>query len=191
MFKRAIAILLSLVGSVTVSGCSDIHYARVNRGTLKGKLTVRWIGPDQFIFIPDTDDPLRFTRSNGDIIKPGKMYTDGGSIPRILWAFRSYSPWGYAPAFIVHDWLFDMHHCQYEGHERYDVHEAALVMSEVLKTMREDKPEDGPSKFVIYSMFLAVDSSIASSLWDNGKCQTPPAELMAKKPAMEYVISYP
>ena len=33
------------------------------------------------------------------------MYTDGGSIPRIAQAFNGFSPWGYAPAYMIHDWL--------------------------------------------------------------------------------------
>nr|WP_249779640.1 DUF1353 domain-containing protein [Bradyrhizobium sediminis] len=34
------------------------------------------------------------------------MYTDGGSIPRIAQIFNGLSPWGFGPAYIVHDWIF-------------------------------------------------------------------------------------
>src|SRR5690349_10192173 len=106
---RNALVLLSLLA--LLPGCDQIHYARTRPGTLEGKLEVEWIGPDEFIFHPDPRTPLKFTRSNGEVIQPGEMYTDGGSIPYAMRIFRSFSPWGYAPAFIVHDWLFDAHHC--------------------------------------------------------------------------------
>jgi len=53
---------------------------------------------------------FRFIRGTGEAIEPGMMFTDGGSIPRALWVFKDLSPWAYAPAFLIHDWLFDSHH---------------------------------------------------------------------------------
>jgi hypothetical protein len=62
-----------------------------------------WIGKgggsddDRFLYVPDPDDPLTFKRSDakapGAVIRPGVMYTDGGSIPKIAQAFRGFSPW--------------------------------------------------------------------------------------------------
>ena len=49
-------------------------------GTLTGKLEIRWIKPDRFIYLPDGADPLRFVTSDQRTIQPGLMYTDGGSI---------------------------------------------------------------------------------------------------------------
>ncbi|GEM_PF-1046702 len=159
--------------------CSKVHYASTNRGKLSGKIVVEWIDKDQFVFRPHPTNPLMFVRGNGDVIQPELMYTDGGSIPRPLWALSSYSPWGMAPAFMVHDWLFEMKHCAKPGHEKYTNHEAAIVMSEVMKTMREDminakKTANLPDKFVIWTMYVAVDSSIAKDLWENGQCKPPP-----------------
>jgi hypothetical protein len=39
------------------------------------------------------------------------MYTDGGSIPRLFWSVKGFSPWGYGPAYVLHDWLFHQHRC--------------------------------------------------------------------------------
>jgi hypothetical protein len=102
-------LILSSCLIILASGCATIGhtYNKVTPGDLKGKLTVRWVEPDVFLFIPDHSDPLVFTRHNGERISPGRMLTDGGSIPRPLWILRSYSPWGYAPAFVVHDWLYE------------------------------------------------------------------------------------
>ena len=124
-------LLLALLSS----GCAAWHYEQVKPGGLGGKLLVQWIEPDKFILVPDKDKPLTFVRHNKESIAPGRMYTDGGSIPRPFQVFRSYSPWGYAPAFIIHDWLFHAKHCKIPGHEKYDVEDAAWIMSEVMKTM--------------------------------------------------------
>ena len=116
------------------------------------------------------------------------MYTDGGSIPRPLWALRSYSPWGYAPAFIVHDWLFHMRHCQLPGNEKFTVDEAAWVMSEVMKTMME---KEGVDKFTLYTIFEAVRSPLAKNLWDTQECEELPLQKRGLKPKMHYVIEFP
>lgn len=171
-----------------LSGCASIHYAQTKPGDLKGKLVVEWIEHDQFIFRPDKENPLTFTRYNKEKITPGLMYTDGGSIPRPLWAIRSYSPWGYAPAFIVHDWIFNMKYCQLPGNERYTVEEAAWVMSEIMKTMMK---KDDIDKLTLYTMFEAVKSPIAKDLWNTGKCEQPLFRLFKSKPKMQYVIEYP
>jgi hypothetical protein len=117
-----------LAGVVLLCGCSTLHYDRTQPGELKGKLTVEWVRPDEFVFRPDKHRPLTFIRRNKDVITPGLMYTDGGCIRRPLWAIRSYSPWGYAPAYI-HDWLFHVKNCQLPGHEKLTLEESAWVLS--------------------------------------------------------------
>ena len=181
------ALVLALI-TLLLCGCATMHYSETKPEELKGKLTVEWIEPDQFIFRPDNDNPLTFTRYNKDKIVPGLMYTDGGSIPRPFWALRSYSPWGYAPAFIVHDRLFHMKHCQLPGSENFTTEEAAWVMSEVMKTLME---KEGIDKLALYTMFEAVRSPIAVNLWNEGKCEQPHVRLVNVKPKMQYVIEFP
>lgn len=147
-----------------------IAYDKASIGTLKGKLIVEWIDQDTFLFHPDETDPLVFTRGNKEVIQPGPMHTDGGSIPTALRALKSYSPWGYAPAFIVHDWLFVMKHCKLPGYEKLNLDGAASVMGEALKTMMESKKYGDPDKLVHYSMVQAVRSAAAQDYWDKGKC---------------------
>ena len=158
-------------------------------GTLSGKLVVQWIEPDKFIFLPDKDVPLTFTRSNGDKIVPGRMITDGGSIPRPLWILRSYSPWGYAPAFIIHDWLFAMKQCRIEGYARYDHEQAATILAEVMKTMMELKKVERDT-LTLLSMYAAVNSSIAEDLWNNGPCLPVPAASSERKPIAQFELSF-
>jgi hypothetical protein len=167
----------------------------VKTGELRGKLLVQWYDYDEFIFVPDQKDPLTFVRYNKEQITPEKMYTDGGSIPRPLWGMRRYSPWGYAPAFIVHDWLFVMHKCKLPGYEAYDLDKTAWIMSEVIKTLMEDPEYGGKSKFALYSMYEAVRSDIAKFVWKNGECKLPEnlliLERQKKGPILEYPIKFP
>jgi len=186
MTRRPHALVL-LVLVLLSAGCASMHYNKTKAGTLKGKLLVQWIDHDKFIFIPDERTPLTFTRHDQTVITPGKMYTDGGSIPRPLWALRSYSPWGYAPAFIVHDWLFFTKYCKKPGYEKYTVHEAALVLSEVMKTMME---KEGANKLALYSIYEAVNSPIAENLWETGKCLEPGPTEAAPIPKLEYTIEF-
>jgi hypothetical protein len=180
----------ALVGlALMLGGCTKSVYEDTTPGHLEGKLIVQWLEPDRFLFIPDAEKPLRFARATGQVITPGRMLTDGGSIPRPMWVLRNYSPWGYAPAFIVHDWLFHAHHCQLPGHEDYDHHVAATVMAEVMKTlMEEDKAPKNEA--TLAAMYAAVSSSIAENLWNTGPCEPPPPDV-ATTPIRVFEIEFP
>jgi hypothetical protein len=169
--------LVALVAISLLPGCNDLYtgwfYDRTEAGSLKGKLIVEWIDQDRFIFVPDAQDPLTFVRKNNEVVRPQMMYTDGGSIPQALRALKSYSPWGYAPAFIIHDWLFVMRQCKIAGFEKYNVETAATILAEVMKTVMENPKYGGPNKLVHYSMYEGVRSPAAKDYWDNGACDTP------------------
>lgn len=140
-----------------------------DRGSFSGRLQLVWQQPDEFLYAPDSDDPLRFARPGGEVIEPGPMVTDGGSIPRPFWAFRYYSPWGYAPAFIVHDWLFVQHHCG-TGAAR-TLEEAAEIMVEGIMTLIRTSGGPGPAeRLAVASMIEAVRSPAAKRLWESGAC---------------------
>lgn len=170
-------VLTLITAALILTGCTDWfygrHYDRTVPGELKGKLVVEWVSQDNFLFIPDPQNPLTFQRKNNEVIQPARMYTDGGSMPAALRVIKSYSPWGYAPAFIVHDWLFVMQHCKVPGYENYDLDKAATIMAEVMKTIMENPKYGGPNKLVHYSMYEAVRSKAAANHWENGKCDTP------------------
>lgn len=138
-------------------------------GKLEGKLIVQWLEPDKFMFVPDSASPLRFTRSSGQVIQPQKLVTDGGTVPRAMWVARSYSPWGYAPAFIIHDWLFEMKRCALPNNPAADYKVAADIMAEVMKTMAAAGVVS-LDDLTLLSMHAAVSSSVARDYWDNGKC---------------------
>ncbi|MBW2365302.1 MAG: hypothetical protein JRF25_09615, partial [Deltaproteobacteria bacterium] len=75
------------------------------------RIRLRWVNEGWFEYLPDGDTPFAFKRNNGEIITPEKMYTDGGSIPRAFWIMKGLSPWEYGPSYLIHDWEFDLHHC--------------------------------------------------------------------------------
>ncbi|NOT70329.1 MAG: DUF1353 domain-containing protein [Hyphomicrobium sp.] len=178
--------VLALAALALPAACTEALYGRVydqtEAGQLKGRLVVEWIDQDKFVFTPDPANPLRYTRKNSDVIEPQRMVTDGGTIPPPLRAVKSYSPWGYAPAFIIHDWLFAMKHCKVPGFEAYDVDKAATVMAEVLKTLMQDPRYGGPNKLVHYSMYEAVRSATAQDYWNNGTCDTAGIPKTANRP---------
>ncbi|MCE6977272.1 DUF1353 domain-containing protein [Pseudomonas frederiksbergensis] len=165
-------ILILLV--FTLEACAPMSYRKTDEGRFNGALDVRWIKNDYFLFVPSKDDPFRFTRANGEVIRPGPMYTDGGSIPRFLWGVNGYSPWGYAPAYIIHDWLFVAHECGYSGYKDYSFKNTHIVLAEGLKAVMEASPEIR-SYFVFESVVAAVSSPIAKRLWDQGECNAPVA----------------
>jgi hypothetical protein len=169
------AVTLALV--VTVVGCTVPRYQDVAQGELKGRLFVEWIDEDRFVFRPDASNPLTFTRGNKDTIVPGLMVTDGGSIPRVFRGVKNYSPWGYAPGYIVHDWLFHAHVCKLSGHDRYSFEETATILSEVIKTLME---HPNPAKRMVRdegtlaAIHAAVSSSFARDVWNGDVCRMPP-----------------
>lgn len=154
---------------------ADAFYSRLKPGKLSGRFSVQWNGMDSFVYIPDQDEPLTYRTSAGQSIVPGTMYTDGGSIPRILRGLKKFSSWGYAPAFMIHDWLFTARKCGYATDVDWSFPDSARIMAEVMKSLMEDgfvnfagervalnKAED-----TLFLMYLAVRSPIAKSLWNS------------------------
>lgn len=177
---HTLRIVVLAATTLLVAGCTDILeatfgvlYDRTETGELKGKIIVQWIDQDKFEFLPDPAEPLVFKRRSGETITPARMFTDGGSVPPALRSLKSYSPWGYAPAFIIHDWLFVMAQCKLPGHDQFDVDKAATIMAEAMKTVMENPKFGGPKKLVHYSMYQAVRTQTARDYWNNGKCEVP------------------
>lgn len=178
--------------TILLTACATRHYERVSPGkSLKGTVVVEWMEPDRFLFTPKESNPLIFTRSNDQTIQPQKMLTDGGSIPRPLWTLRNYSPWGFGPAFIVHDWLFHMQDCDIPGFENWTIEEAALVMSEVMKTMMESPDFGYGDKTTVYLMYKAVQTAPAREAWTDHSCEEPPSVAAAEwRPSQRFEVTF-
>lgn len=191
MIRAALRAAAFVAAFLCVTGCAQRHYHSIAKGELKGDLVVEWRKPNQFVYRPDVGDPLRFIRADGTEVRPQRMWTDGGSIPRPFWIFKNFSPWGYGPAFIVHDWLFFMQDCQLEGHENFTIEEAAIVMSEIMKTLMESPNFDYGSAQSMYAMYKAVQTAPARAAWTDRNCQPPPSLFeLATMPDATFILSF-
>jgi hypothetical protein len=152
----------------------DRFYGKLRAGRFVGVPTLKWDGPDSFIFMPDASQPFYFERADGRKIQPTQMQTDGGSIPYVFRALSKFSPWSFGPAFIIHDWLFVAHKRGIAPDTDWTLDSSAIVMAECIKTLMTsgfvrfsgstailDKNED-----TLFLMYLAVKSIFADSLWN-------------------------
>lgn len=183
MFARGL-----LAATLAIAGCGHVDYARTKPGTFAGSLFVMWIGEGGssgdglFLFVPDPNNPLTFTWTNRQgltrQVRPEMMYTDGGSIPRIAQVFRGFAPWGYAPAYVIHDWLYVARHCNLDGTPTptgaalagIGFAESSEIMAAAMITLRDTgrvKRDD----LVMETIADAVAGPIARGHWDRkGAC---------------------
>jgi hypothetical protein len=166
-------VLSVTVAAVILASCGSIPYDQVRPGQVTGRPVLLWVGYDQFIYIPSPTLPFAFTTTATRIIQPGLMYTDGGSLPRVAQLFNGFSPWGYGPAYVIHDWIFASRACilagkdgpQYNGIRDITFDESALILAEAIKTL-VDYGQVRNNPFAANAISNAVDSSIARALWD-------------------------
>ncbi len=144
-------------------------YPDFDIGRFEGEPHLVWVRPDIFRHEPNPGLAFRFIRASGEVIEPGLMYTDGGSIPRALWFIKDLSPWSYAPAFLIHDWLFDLHHCGQTGKSFEEVRD---ILLEGVRTLMETKvcPLD---RLAFDTIYAGIDSFVARQVWDNPGCHLP------------------
>lgn len=180
----AVAFLLVVSGcSATVPGSFDPD----DPGKISGELMVFWDGYDSFIYYPYYRDPLTYqlpkdlaAKLDIQAIRPGAIYTDGGSIPQALRNLTGLSPWGYGPAYIVHDWLFVAHHCIVVGAEhkhdkrdraevekvrKIDFDMSADILALVIAALEKQKKVP-PINLAPSAIYGAVDSFVAERLWN-------------------------
>jgi len=138
-------------------------------GRFEGEPRLVWVAPDLFLHEPLSSAPFRFVRASGESIAPGRMFTDGGSIPRALWSIRDFSPWTYGPAFLIHDWLFDLHHCGLDDRSFEAVRD---IMLEGVRTLMET----GVCKLnrlAFDLIYAGIDSFVARQVWNRPGCTLP------------------
>jgi hypothetical protein len=191
MNRRGIARgLWALALALLVNGCSTVGsdwnqwtlWDRTEVGEIQGKILLEWVDTDRFIYQPDPENPLTFIRKkNGeviDIITPDKaFYTDGGSIPKGAQFLEDLSPWRFGPAYIIHDWLLELNHCDLPGAEKYNHRIAATIMAEVIKTqLLAENPNPTPdelayNQLVLFNVYQPV-KQYSGPLWEKaeGRC---------------------
>jgi hypothetical protein len=145
-----------------------LHGAHLS-GTFEniGNIRLCWIQPEVFLFIPHATAPFAFTRHNGERIEPRRMFTDGGSIPKLVQWYANLDPWGYAPAYLLHDWLYELHHDEIANKKKPSrtFEDTNAVLMEAITTLvtMELCPSDALANAMIS---IAVGSAFARSLWN-------------------------
>jgi hypothetical protein len=186
--RNALRTTLAVLPTFLVSACTTVSYDTLQPGSFTGSLFVMWVGEGsgsggdgKFVFVPDPRDPLTFTRPThgpAKTIRPGVMYTDGGSVPRIAQIFKGFSPWGYAPAYMVHDWVFTAHHClhdnqsnaQYQQVAGVEFEDSAAILGEAIQGLVAAKLVQ-QNDVAASSITWAVSTSVARNLWNaDGAC---------------------
>jgi hypothetical protein len=155
---------------IVATGCAEIFYEKLPRGEFAGRLIVQWVEPNQFLYLPDSEAPLQYRASDGRLIVPKKMYTNAGSIPRLFWSSPGLGPWDFAPGYIIHDWIFRIHHCQIEDWQRYSFDDSARILAEAIKTQMQANKLQRPEPVLVWAIHEAVKSPIAEALWNKGEC---------------------
>lgn len=134
-------LFVSLTCSLFVSCGSQRFYDQVKVGTFTNKPRIEWSDPELFNYRVKDNPKFAFKRHNGDVIIPGDFQTNGGSIPKFLWARKGYSPWTYLRSYLIHDWLYEAHArgipsaINQKGQPiTYSKKQADWIMAEAIKT---------------------------------------------------------
>lgn len=194
ILRRAKMLLSAAFTSFVLLGaCGNLNYGEVSpNSVIDGRLFVMWVGEGspssgdgQFVFVPNPSDPLQISRFDnqgrqvGPSIQPEMMYTDGGSIPRIATVFNGFSPWGYAPAYMIHDWLFIANHCVLDGMatpeqqkiEGMQFETSAVIIAEAIKALQVSGQVAG-NDVAAATISSAVAGPISRFLWQReGACR--------------------
>jgi hypothetical protein len=141
-----------------IFGFSRFH----SLGSFSGSPSIEWLGPRDYVFHGGTG--FKYTRGNGQVIVPGSMSTDGGSIPRLAWSVHGFSPWDYLPAYLIHDWLFEAHHA---GDNSVSFEEANLIMAEGIWTLGQ-RGVVRVTDLQIWTLYGVVGSPLGRHVWDHG-----------------------
>ena len=161
---------LSLAAIMGLSGCGTwIRYEDINRGFLQGDVLIQWVKEDEFIYRKGTN-PLSFRPSfwpkGAKPITPDEMYTTGGSVPRVFSSIPGLSPWGIGPAYIIHDWIFEVHRCPRPAPpevKQITFKESAIILAEVGKALIEAGLIEHN---MLEAIAWAVSTRYAQDLWD-------------------------
>ncbi len=170
---------LAFLGATTLAGCVlGIPLEDLPSGILKGHVVVQWDGEDRFIYLKQQSNPLSFQPSfMSKPIVPENMYTDGGSVPRVFWSIPGLSPWGLGPAYVIHDWIFEVHRCSRPAPPevtQITFEQSALILAEVGKALIE-------AGLIQHNMLpeivWGVRTRYARDLWDrpatSDECKVP------------------
>ncbi len=179
--------LLARVLTWLFRGLGLVLYKDAKEGEMHGSVVLLWVdesetysGAGRFVYVPFPGDELRFSfTSSAHVLyqlKPAPFYTDGGSIPRPAQIFKGFSPWDYAPAYILHDWVFVAKRCLAEKPDcpmvqqikQMTFRESAELMGAALRTLARTQVvyENNVAKTTITGV---VSMGFSRRLWNDGQ----------------------
>lgn len=98
-----------------------------------GILHTCWMGSREWMYIPDQNNPLRYTSKNGMVITLNRPFiTDGASIPKLLWSIPWLDPYVWFPAALLHDYLWEL---RYSGEALTDFKTSNILLKEACGTL--------------------------------------------------------
>jgi hypothetical protein len=133
---------------------------------------LQWVAPNWFEFIPKGNMAFTFVRSQGEHITPKNFFTDGGSIPRLFRWSDDLDPFGSLPGYLLHDWEFDLHHCNQSNKTFEDV---ASILMEALRTLMEGGYVK-KDMLAFWMIETGINSWVAHEAWNDmpSTCPLPP-----------------
>lgn len=139
------------------------------RGRFSGEIMLIYRSPTDFMFVPNVEKPFRFERGSdpfdfkptGEVIEPGAMETDGGSVPRVA-ELVGLNRLTYFQAYLVHDWEFDQHH---QGKGTKTLEDVNATLCEAIYTLQMDG-KAAMNFFHIRLVYDGVASPIGQDVWD-------------------------
>jgi uncharacterized protein DUF1353 len=191
--RRGILSGIAAMAASPLSGCGTwIRYEDIGSGDLKGRVLVEWVGEDRFVYRQSPGPPLSFRPSFMKVaIVPEDMFTDGGSVPRVFWGIPGLSPWALGPAYILHDWLFEVHRCNRPAPVEIAAitfDQSAIILAEVGRALID---AGLVQHNLLEEIVWAVRTRYARDLWDRPgdprECATP--RLLARgRRVVDFVI---
>jgi hypothetical protein len=165
--------------SLLLGGCA-FRSDQVGQGDLSGTVVVEWAREDRFIYRKQPRNPVQFKPSFlQTAIVPEDMFTDGGSVPRIFWSVPGLSPWALAPAYIIHDWIFEVHRCKRPAPPEIanlTFEDSARILAEVGVALVNAELVDNNR---LPEIVWAVQTRFARDIWDRpprpSECDPPEA----------------
>ena len=100
-----------------------------------------------------------------------------GSVPQVFWGIPGLSPWGLGPAYIIHDWLFEVRRCGRNAPPEVKAitfEQSALILAEVgQELIRAGLIRDDMLDAIVWG----VRTRYARALWDRPgspeECKSP------------------
>lgn len=189
---RTVAFLASLL----LTACVTWPHDEIPAGHFDGVATVEWAGEDKFIYRPDPNRALSFQpsfwKNTKKRIVPRLMYTDGGSIPRFFWNIPGLSPWGFGPAYVIHDYIFAVHRCGWDDPDVAEINfdQSAEVLAEVGKALIDLHYIKHDA---LDAIIWGVKTQYARTLWEAPgdpikDCTKPPKSLAPGVPVARFDI---